>query len=80
MGKAHQCTKVREPYKKMASNRAAPSDPRAAAPMSQETDVRIQHDPKPWLPVPGCMQGLMGGGGVLRVLWQMRGRPRVKWG
>ena len=29
--------------------------------MSQETDVRIQHDPEPLLPWPGCLQGCMGG-------------------
>ena len=47
----------------MASNRhAAPSDPRAAVAMSQETDMRIQHNPKPLLPVHVGVH--WGGGGV----------------
>ena len=60
--RAHECTKVHKSYKKTASNRhAALSDPKAAVPLSQETDMRIQHDPRPLLPparahagFPGC--------------------------
>ena len=67
-------TKVRKPYKKTASNRhAAASDPRAAIPMSQETDMRIQHDPKPLLPVARVHAGVHWGGG------QIRGCTRVKF-
>ena len=45
MGKGHECTKVHKPYKKTASNRhAAPSDSKAAVPVSQEKDTRMQHN------------------------------------
>ena len=54
-----------EPYKKTASNRrAAPSNPRAAVPMSQKTDVRIQRDPEPLLHVARVHARVHGGGGV----------------
>ena len=60
--RAHQCTKVREPYKKTASNRCvAPSDPRAPLPMSQETNVTIHYDPEPLLPGAGLHVPMHGG-------------------
>ena len=50
--RAHECTNVCKPYKKTASNRhAAPSGATAAVAVSQETDMRIRHEPRPLLPV-----------------------------
>ena len=51
-------------HKKTASNQdAAPSDPRAAVLTSQETDVRIQHDPELLLPVARVHARVHWGGG-----------------
>ena len=62
--RAQECTKVRKPYKRTASNQhAAPSNPRAAVPSSQETDMRIQHDPRPLLRVARVQAGVHWGGG-----------------
>ena len=50
--RAHQCTKVRGPYKTTASNRhAAPSDLREAVSTPQEKDMKMHHGQGPKLPV-----------------------------
>ena len=48
----HGQGKVRWPYKKTASKgHVAPGDLRAAVPMPQESDFRIEHKQRPLLPV-----------------------------